>query len=139
MRTHAAKFRVLVAEDNQTNQMVMKALLDKVGVRVDLACNGLEAISAMRERYDLVLMDVMMPELDGVSATRQSRALPGGPGRVPIVGLTANTTPEDHAAFEAAGMDMIMTKPIRYRQLAELFSEDGWLARRAAPRARPTT
>jgi signal transduction histidine kinase/CheY-like chemotaxis protein/L-asparagine transporter-like permease len=138
--TYAGNIRVLVAEDNQTNQMVIKALLDKVGVRVDLVSNGLEAVSAMRERaYDLVLMDVMMPELDGVSATRQIRALPGEPGRVPIIGLTANTSQDDHAAFETAGMDIIITKPVRYRQLADLFSEDGWLARRGALGARPTT
>ena len=122
-----AKIRVLVAEDNQTNQLVIRALLEKAGVRVDLVGNGLEAVSAVRERpYDLVLMDVMMPELDGVSATRQIRELPGEQSRVPIIGLTANVSEKDHAAFRAAGMDMVLTKPIRYRQVQELLSGGGW-------------
>ncbi|WP_294540346.1 amino acid permease [uncultured Rhodoblastus sp.] len=122
-----AKIRVLVAEDNQTNQLVIRALLEKAGVRVDLVANGLEAVSAVRERpYDLVLMDVMMPELDGVSATRQIRALPGAQGRIPIIGLTANVSEEDHAAFRAAGMDRVITKPVRYQQLEELLSAGRW-------------
>jgi signal transduction histidine kinase/CheY-like chemotaxis protein len=121
------KIRVLVAEDNQTNQLVIKALLEKAGVRVDLVGNGLEAVSAVSERpYDLVLMDVMMPELDGVAATRQIRALPGAQSRVPIIGLTANVSKEDHAAFKTAGMDKVLTKPIRYQQLKELLSGGGW-------------
>ena len=123
------KLRVLVAEDNPTNQMVMKELLAKAGIRADLVGDGLEAVSAMRERpYDLVLMDVMMPELDGVSATRQIRALPGEAGQVPIIGVTANSSNDDHAEFENAGMDMVLTKPVRYRQLVDIFAEGGWLS-----------
>jgi signal transduction histidine kinase/DNA-binding response OmpR family regulator/L-asparagine transporter-like permease len=127
------KIRVLVAEDNQTNQLVIKALLEKAGVRVDLVGNGLEAVSAVSERpYDLVLMDVMMPELDGVAATRQIRALPGQQSRVPIIGLTANVSEQDHAAFKTAGMDKVLTKPIRYQQLKELLSGGGWGDARAS-------
>ena len=108
--------------------MVIKELLGKAGVRADVVGNGLEAVSAMRERpYDLILMDVMMPELDGVAATRRIRAMPGEPGSVPIIALTANASENDHVSFEAAGMDMVLTKPIRYRQLAEIFSPGGWL------------
>ncbi len=122
---------VLVAEDNPTNQMLMRELLTKAGIRADLVADGREAVAAMRERpYDLILMDVMMPELDGVAATRQIRALPGAAGRVPIVAVTANASDDDHAAFENAGMDMVITKPIRYRQLAELFATGGWLSSR---------
>jgi CheY-like chemotaxis protein len=125
------KIRVLVAEDNQTNQIVIRGLLEKAGVRVDLVGNGLEAVAAVRERpYDLVLMDVMMPELDGVAATRQIRESPGKESRVPIIGLTANVSEEDHATFKAAGMDMILTKPIRYQQLKELLSDGRWTAGR---------
>ena len=102
--------------------------LDKAGVRADVVGNGLEAVSAMQERpYDLVLMDVMMPELDGLSATRQIRALEGEAGRVPIFGLTANASADDHAAFVEAGMDMVLTKPVRYRRLAEIVAERGQL------------
>ena len=113
--------------------MVMKEFLCKAGVRADLVANGLEAVSAMRERpYDLVLLDVMMPELDGVSATRQIRSLPGIAGIVPIIGVTANTSDDDHSVFQSAGMDLVLTKPIRYRQLAEIFADGGWLAARLA-------
>jgi len=131
----AVKIRVLVAEDNPANQMVISAFLEKAGARVDLVGNGLEAVAAMRERpYDLVLMDVMMPELDGVSATREIRKLPGRAGRAPIVGLTANTTPKDHEDFLIAGMDRILTKPIRYQQIKTLVSEDKWMNdRRGSP------
>jgi CheY-like chemotaxis protein len=105
---------------------VIRALLEKAGVRVDLVGNGLEAVSAVRERpHDLVLMDVMTPELDGVSAARQIRELPGEKSRVPIIGLTANVSREDHAAFKAAGMDRVLTKPIRYQQLKELLPGGG--------------
>ena len=129
----AGKLRVLVAEDNQTNQMVIRGFLEKAGVRADLVGDGLEAVAAMRERpYDLVLMDVMMPELDGVAATRQIRQLQGKPGRVPIIGLTANTSAKDHTEFAAAGMDLVLTKPIRYKQVEELVAEGGWLAARNA-------
>jgi len=128
-----SKIRVLVAEDNQTNQIVIRGLLEKAGVRVDLVANGLEAVSAIRERpYDLVLMDVMMPDLDGISATRQIRALPGKESRIPIIGLTANVSEEDHATFKAAGMDMVLTKPIRYQQLKELLSDGKWVSGRGA-------
>ena len=127
-RPQPNKIRVLVAEDNPTNQMVIKEMLDKAGVRADVVGNGLEAVSAMQERpYDLVLMDVMMPELDGLSATRQIRALEGEAGRVPIFGLTANASADDHAAFVEAGMDMVLTKPVRYRRLAEIVAERGQL------------
>jgi CheY-like chemotaxis protein len=134
---HPNKIRVLVAEDNPTNQMVIKEMLDKAGVRADVVGNGLEAVSAMRERpYDLVLMDVMMPELDGLAATRQIRALDGEAGRVPIFGLTANTSPDDHAAFVEGGMDMVLTKPVRYRRLAEIVSERSQLAAYRSQRRR---
>ena len=128
----AGRIRVLVAEDNPSNQMVISAFLEKAGARADVVGNGLKAVAAMRERpYDLVLMDVMMPELDGVSATRQIRGLPGKAGRAPIVGLTANTTPEDHEGFLSAGMDTVLTKPIRYQQVKRLISDERWFADRA--------
>lgn len=118
------RVRVLVAEDNETNRIVLKGYLDKAGVAADFAVDGVEAVAAMRARpYNLVLMDVMMPELDGVSATRQIRQLPGAAAAVPIIGLTANISVEDHATFRAAGMDRVITKPLRYKQLQDLLGE----------------
>lgn len=105
--------RVLVAEDNQTNQLLMRTTLTRLGHRADMVGNGLEAIEAVLQRpYDLVLMDVMMPEMDGVEATRRIRALDPPISRIPILGLTAHASPESHADFLAAGMDDVLTKPI---------------------------
>ncbi len=123
------KLRVLVAEDNPTNQQVIKEMLDKAGVRTDVVGNGLEAVLAMQERpYDLILMDVMMPEFDGLYATREIRALTGEAANVPIFGLTANASLDDHAGFIAAGMDQVLSKPLRYRQLVEIVAQPDRIA-----------
>ena len=110
--------RVLVVEDNQTNQLVMRTTLARLGLRADLVGNGIEAIEAVLQRpYDVVLMDVMMPEMDGVEATRRIRALAPPVGLIPILGLTAHASPESHADFLAAGMDDVLTKPINKKNL----------------------
>jgi PAS domain S-box-containing protein len=110
--------RILVAEDNQTNQAVLRAMLGKLGHRADAVGNGLEALDAVRERpYDLVLMDVMMPELDGIEATRRIRELPGKAGKVPVIALTADASPDHHVSFRAAGVDTVMIKPVTLRAL----------------------
>jgi len=111
--------RLLLAEDNQVNQHVATLMLGKLGYRVDVAANGAEAVAAVhRARYDVVLMDVQMPVLDGLDATRRIRAeLP--PDRQPhIIALTASVLIEDRAACRAAGMDDYLTKPIRLHDLA---------------------
>jgi CheY-like chemotaxis protein len=116
--------RVLVAEDNQTNQIVIRAMVTKLGHRADLVANGLEAVDAVRRRpYALVLMDVMMPEMDGLEATRLIRALPGAAGRIPIFGLTAHAAAAEHAACLAAGMDRVITKPLTINALAGPIAE----------------
>ncbi len=110
--------RILVAEDNSVNQAVIKALLDKSNHRADIVANGVEAISAMmRVPYDLVLMDVQMPEMDGVTATRKIRALPGKVGRIPIVALTANAMKGDRETYLDAGMTDYVSKPINPQEL----------------------
>jgi len=107
--------RILVAEDNTTNQMVVVSVLEKLGMRADVAANGREAVEALATLpYDFVLMDMQMPELDGVEATRQirdphSRVLDH---RVPVVAMTANLMRGDREECLAAGMDDYLTKPI---------------------------
>jgi CheY-like chemotaxis protein len=105
--------RVLVAEDNATNQMVISAMLEKLGCRVNVVADGAEALRAVQTLpYDIVLMDIMMPVMDGVEATRAIRALPSPIARVPILGLTAHASPEDHESFRRCGMNDVMSKPV---------------------------
>jgi CheY-like chemotaxis protein len=116
--------RVLVAEDNLVNQRVVLKLLKKLGVYADLAVDGSQAIAAVLDRpYDLVLMDVQMPEVDGLSATRAIRSrLP--PDRQPaIYGLTAHATEEYRDVCLEAGMDGFLTKPLEREKLRALIAE----------------
>jgi CheY-like chemotaxis protein len=110
--------RILVAEDNHINQTVLLAMLGKAGHRIDIAGNGLEAISSVtRVDYDLLLMDVQMPEMDGITATRRIRDLPGETGRIPIIALTANAMKGDREKYLAAGMNDYVSKPIKSNAL----------------------
>jgi CheY-like chemotaxis protein len=107
-----------VAEDNGTNRLVLTHRLERMGHRVDPVSDGLEALEAVRTRpYDLVIMDMMMPRMDGLAATRAIRALPGAVGRVPVIGLTAAALPEDEAVCRAAGMSGYERKPIGAERL----------------------
>jgi CheY-like chemotaxis protein len=112
--------RILLAEDNVVNQKLALRLLQQMGYRADLASNGIEAVeSVQRQTYDVVLMDVQMPELDGLDATRQICTL-FEPGRRPrIVAMTANAMQGDQEMCLAAGMDDYLTKPIRVDRLVE--------------------
>jgi CheY-like chemotaxis protein len=108
---------ILVAEDNVINQKLVKALLERNGHTVDMAANGLLAIQAAahpNHRYDVILMDVQMPECDGYQATREIRRLEEerGNGRTPIIALTAHAMEGDRGRCEEAGMDGYATKPI---------------------------
>lgn len=109
---------VLIAEDNPTNRLVAAQLLERLGHRADAVINGAEAVEAVNRRhYDIVLMDVMMPEMDGLTATRIIRAGGGAASRVAIVGLTAGSEPDNLAACIDAGMDAVTTKPITLARL----------------------
>ncbi len=112
-----APLRILLAEDNVTNQRLAVRLLGRMGYAPDVAPDGAAAVAAVRDRnYDVVLMDVQMPGVDGLEATRQIRAAHGE--RPWIVAMTANTTIEDREATSIAGMDDYLTKPIRPDALA---------------------
>lgn len=111
---------VLVVDDNATNRMVAQSLVEMFDCTSEAAEDGLEAIEAVRTgRFDLVLMDIRMPRLDGVGATRAIRALPGAMGEIPIIALTANADPDDAAAYVAAGMNAVVEKPMKPEQLLE--------------------
>ncbi|HEU5363594.1 MAG TPA: GAF domain-containing protein, partial [Gaiellaceae bacterium] len=121
--------RILLAEDNAVNQKVALRLLDRLGYHADVVWNGREAIEAIeRKPYDVVLMDVQMPELDGLDASRRICERWTREERPRIVAMTANAMPEDREACLAAGMDDYVAKPIRPDALAEAL-------RRVRPRA----
>ena len=109
--------RILLAEDNVVNQKLAMRLLSQMGYRADLAANGIEAIECIecieRQTYDVVLMDVQMPEMDGLEASRRVTSKWKAQLRPRIVAMTANAMQGDREACLAAGMDDYVTKPIR--------------------------
>lgn len=108
---------VLVVEDNTINQQVLAALLEAVGIHVELASNGREALDWVQERrFDMVFMDIQMPVMDGLSATRAIRDLDVGKG-LPIIAMTAQVLPEDREASSDAGMNEHITKPVDPQEL----------------------
>jgi CheY-like chemotaxis protein len=113
--------RILLAEDNAVNQKLALRLLERMGYRADLAASGLEVLEALqRQRYDVVLMDVQMPEMDGLEATRRIRR---DMGKQPqIIAMTANAMKEDREICLAAGMDDYISKPIRVEELVAALS-----------------
>jgi CheY-like chemotaxis protein len=124
--------RVLLVEDNATNRYVATALLAKIGATVDLAEDGRQAIEAIAaQNYDLVLMDMQMPIMDGLEATRRLRR---DGYSIPIVGVTANAFVSDREACLSAGMNDFMTKPVTLAKLEAMLSK--WLVA-SAPEALP--
>jgi CheY-like chemotaxis protein len=110
--------RVLVVEDNQVNQLLVTTILAKAGMRAEVAGNGVEAVQAVHQRnFDVILMDMQMPEMDGLEATRRIRQL-GAMGRsVPIIAMTANAMQEDRRRCLEAGMNDFVAKPIDSAEL----------------------
>jgi CheY-like chemotaxis protein len=120
--------RILVAEDNLVNQRVASLILGRFGYRPDIVGNGSEALAAVqRQSYDLVLMDVQMPEMDGLEATRRiCQEFPTGQ-RPEIIAMTAHARPEDLQECLAAGMDGMLTKPMSIDKLRLLLEKTGRL------------
>lgn len=112
--------RLLVVEDNKVNQLLAMTLLRKAGHEVDLAVNGLEGVEAVRNQdFDIVLMDMQMPEMDGLEATREIRKLPGAKAKTTIIAMTANALAVDQKLCLDAGMNDYMAKPIDPKALHE--------------------
>jgi two-component system sensor histidine kinase/response regulator len=122
----ARRARILLAEDNEVNQKLAVAVLEKFGYRVEVVGDGREAVSAVcRGGYDLVLMDCQMPELDGYAAATEIRRRQNGGPRIPIVAMTASAMQGERERCLAAGMDDYVTKPIDRRRLQDVI--DQWL------------
>ena len=122
---------VLLAEDMTITTEIVRAILKEAGHRVDVVSDGAAAIRAVADNdYDLVLMDVQMPELDGIAATQAIRSLAGPRGRVPIVALTARTSDQDRQGFLANGLNSHVDKPFRKAELLAVISP--WLGTAAA-------
>lgn len=120
--------RVLMAEDNVTNALVGRAMLEKAGHKVDIACNGIEAVEAVQAfPYDLVFMDVNMPDMDGIEATQIIRGLPNDVAGIPIIALTALAMKGDRERILQAGLNDYIQKPVKSQLL--LSAVERWLGK----------
>jgi CheY-like chemotaxis protein len=109
---------ILIVDDNATNRVVAQALCEMFGCSSETAEDGVEALEAVQARpFDLILMDIKMPRMDGVQATQAIRALTGPESRIPIVALTANADPDDAKGYIAIGMAAVVEKPIKPERL----------------------
>ncbi len=119
-------FRILLVEDNGINQKVALLMLKGLGYRADTVANGIEALAAIASKeYDLVLMDCLMPQMDGFETTRRIRAQSGAGSQVPIVAMTANAFAKDREECLAAGMSDFIPKPVRREELRQKLA--AWL------------
>jgi two-component system sensor histidine kinase/response regulator len=115
--------RILLADDNLVNQRVAMTMLAKMGHRITLATNGLEALELWRQSdFDLVLMDVQMPEMTGLQATMQIRREEAIGAHVPIVAMTASAMSEERDRCLAAGMDDFISKPVSYNVIEQMIT-----------------
>jgi two-component system sensor histidine kinase/response regulator len=115
--------RILLAEDNLVNQKVAMGMLGKMGHRITLATNGLEALEQWRQSdFDLILMDVQMPEMNGLQATMQIRREEAIGAHVPIVAMTASAMSEERDRCLAAGMDDFVSKPVSFKVIEQMIT-----------------
>ncbi|MCG5243479.1 ATP-binding protein [Azospirillum doebereinerae] len=126
--------RLLLAEDNDINRMLITAMLTRIGHRVDAVVDGRAAVEAVRDSdYDVILMDMEMPVLDGRSAARAIRRMIGPASRIPIVGLSADALPEHRDGHLAAGLDAYLTKPVDWEHLNAVITDLGTRPRDGRP------
>jgi signal transduction histidine kinase/CheY-like chemotaxis protein len=128
---HPLNCNILLAEDNAINQLVARNFIEKWGANLDIASNGLEAVNMAKENtYDLILMDLQMPEMDGYEATRLIRKLPGDHfSRIPIIALTASSIVEVQEQYILAGMNNYMRKPFVPEELYQMIGHYIWQPR----------
>jgi CheY-like chemotaxis protein len=133
--TEAARSaHILVVDDNATNRMVVEALCEMFDCSTESVVDGIEAVEAAKGgRFDVILMDIKMPRMDGVTATREIRKLKGPGGRVPIIALTANADPDEVNEYLQAGMHAVVEKPIKPERLMEALDAVLTAAANAAP------
>jgi two-component system, sensor histidine kinase and response regulator len=125
-RHAASRLHILLAEDNEINQKMTRVLLSRQGYEVDLASNGIEAVNLARcTHYDLIFMDVQMPEMDGFEAARQIRLLEGNRRHTPIIAMTAYAMPGDRQRCLDAGMDDYVSKPLDPRKVFQVIEKWG--------------
>jgi CheY-like chemotaxis protein/nitrogen-specific signal transduction histidine kinase len=118
----ARRLAVLCAEDNPYGRVILNTILTELGHRADFVGSGEEAVEAVKRGYDVVLMDVTLPGIDGLEATRRIRALAGAAGRTPIVGISGRGDSGDEAAARAAGMNSYLRKPVSPSALSEAIA-----------------
>ena len=121
-KTPARRLAVLCAEDNPYGRVILNTILTELGHRADFVGSGEEAVEAVKRGYDVVLMDVTLPGIDGLEATRRIRALAGAASRTPIVGISGRSGNGDEDAARAAGMDSYLRKPVSPSALSEAIA-----------------
>lgn len=126
LKKERQKYKILLAEDNAVNQKVLMRFINDAGYRLDAVINGIDAIKAVqREKYDIVLMDIQMPDMDGLTASLRIRELEGQAAEVPIVAITAHALMGDKEKCLRAGMNDYLSKPVNYKKLTSTI--DHWL------------
>jgi CheY-like chemotaxis protein len=124
--------RILVAEDNVVNQFVIRKILEELGCEVTIVNDGIEVVRSWKaRRYDMILMDIQMPNRDGIAATRVIRKLENGEQSVPIIAITANALKNDRDACIEAGLDDYLSKPYRIEEFKLMLER--WIKLSRAP------
>ena len=118
----ARKLKILCAEDNPYGRVILNTILTELGHRADFVGSGEEAVAAVARGYDVVLMDVTLPGIDGLEATRRIRSLSGAAGATPIIGISGRSETGDEEAARAAGMNSYLRKPISPSALGEALA-----------------
>lgn len=120
----AKGLRILVVDDSLANRLLALSMLEQIAATVEQAENGKLAVEAVRTGdFDLVLMDIQMPEMDGLEAAREIRKLPAPKGRTPIIAMTGDDTTEDQRIYRDAGMNGFLYKPITIKKITTVMTE----------------